>query len=175
MGVGHILGEVAAIFTDMMETMLVALDKQMALSDTAQKPESSSLNKFLASGQISSQSEIRPEEPKFMPMSTTKEEDKYPDLYLSVTENYRISNKFCWYTDSVSVDNNPMILVELMGLSYRYGPTIYAVDRVNGTMYGRFSVGFKMISERATVEPQNRGASLAGMYGPAQPIVPEHN
>ena len=36
-GVGHIIGEGAAIFTDMTETMLTALDKQMALSDTAQK------------------------------------------------------------------------------------------------------------------------------------------
>ena len=44
---GHILGEGAAIFTDMTETMLTALDKQMALSDTAQKPEGSSLSKFL--------------------------------------------------------------------------------------------------------------------------------
>ena len=73
----------------MTETMLAALDEQMALSDTAQKPESSSLNKFFASGQISRQSEIRPKEPKSMPMSTTKKEDKYPDLYLPVTENYR--------------------------------------------------------------------------------------
>ena len=46
-GAGHILGEGAAIFTDMTETMLAALDKQMALSDTGQRPESSSLNKFL--------------------------------------------------------------------------------------------------------------------------------
>ena len=30
--------------------------------------------------------------------------------------------------------------------------------------------GFRMISERATVEPQNRGASLAGTYGPVQPM-----
>ena len=72
--------------------------------------------------------------------------------------------------DSVSVDNNPMILVELTGLSYRYRPTIYAVDRVNGTMYGRFSRGYRMISERATAEPQYRGTSLACMYGPAQPM-----
>ena len=91
MGAGHILEEGAAIFTDMIETMLAALDMQMALSDTAQKPESSSLNKFLASGQISSQSAIKPKEPKYMPMSTTKEEDKYPDLYLPVAENYKIS------------------------------------------------------------------------------------
>ena len=43
-GAGHILGEGAAIFTDMTETMLATLDKQMALSDTAQKPEGSSLS-----------------------------------------------------------------------------------------------------------------------------------
>ena len=67
-------------------------------------------------------------------------------------------------------DNNPMILVELTGLSYRYGPTIYAVDGVNGTLYGRFSRGFRLINERATVEPQYRDAPLAGMYGPAQPM-----
>ena len=61
-----------------------------------------------------------------------------------------------------------MTLVELTGLSYRYGPTIYAVDRVNGTMYGRFSRSFGMISERATVEPQYRDTPLPGMYGPTQ-------
>ena len=37
-------------------------------------------------------------------------------------------------------------------------------------MYGKFSVGFKVINERATTELQYRGASLAGMYGPAQPM-----
>ena len=127
----------------MTETMLATLDKQMALSDTAEKSESSSLSKFLTSGQISSQSEIRSKEPRSMPMSTTKEEDKYRDLFLPVTKNYKISNKFCGYMDSMSADNNSMVLVELTGLSYRYGPTIYAVDRVNGTMYGRFSRGLE--------------------------------
>ena len=70
----------------------------------------------------------------------------------------------------MSADNNPMILVELTGLSYRYGTTIYAVDRVNGTMYGKCGGGFRIINVRATKEPQYRGASLAGMYGPAQPM-----
>ena len=169
-GAGHILGEGAAIFTDMTATMLAALDKQMALPDTVQKPESSSLNNFIASEPISSQSENRPkvpdvsvyspntslistQEPKSMPISSTKGEDKYPDLYLPVTENYRLSNRFCGYTDSMSADNNPMILVDLTGLCYRYGPTIYAVDKVNRTMYGRFTRGFRMISERVTAEP----------------------
>ena len=35
----HILGEGAAIFTDMTETVLTALDQQMALSGDAQKPK----------------------------------------------------------------------------------------------------------------------------------------
>ena len=186
-GVGHILEEGAAIFTDMTETMLAALDKQMALPDAVQKSASSSMNNFLASGPISSQSEIRQDMPvmnasqpntspistqgpKTIPISSTKGEDKYPDLYLPVTGNYRISDKFYGYMDSVSVDNNPMILVELTGLSYRYGPTIYTVDRVNGTMHDRFSRGFRMISERATIEPQYRGAPLAGMYRTVQPM-----
>ena len=37
-------------------------------------------------------------------------------------------------------------------------------------MYGMFSVGFKVINERATTELQYRGTSLAGMYGPGQPM-----
>ena len=62
-GVGHILGKGAAIFTDMTETMLAALDKQMALSGTVYESVGSSLNNYLASGPISRQSEIRQEEP----------------------------------------------------------------------------------------------------------------
>ena len=92
--------------------------------------------------------------------------DMYPDLYLPVTENYRISDKFYGYTDSVSVDNNPMKLVELNGLSYKYGPTVYAVDRVNGTVYGSFKGGFRVLSDRATTKPQYMDSPLAGMYGP---------
>ena len=44
-GAGHILGEGATIFTDILQTktMLAALDKQMALPDTVQKSVSSPL------------------------------------------------------------------------------------------------------------------------------------
>ena len=62
-----------------------------------------------------------------------------------------------------------MVLVELTGLSYRYGTTIYVVDRVNGTMYGKFSMGYRVINERATVEPQFKDASLESEYVPMQP------
>ena len=110
-----------------------------------QKPKGSLTSNILTPRQISSHSNI--EESKTIPKTANKIEDKYNDLYLLVMENYKISNNFYGYTDSVSADNNPMILVELTGLSYRYGTTIYTVDRVNGTMHGKFSVGYRVISE----------------------------
>ena len=74
-------------------------------------------------------------------------------IYLS-QRIIRLVTKFYGCTDSASADNKPMILVELNALSYKYGPTVYAVDRVNVIMYGRFNRGFRVISERATLEPQ---------------------
>ena len=38
------------------------------------------------------------------------------------------------------------------------------------TLHGKFSVGFRVINERATTELQHRGTSLAGMYEPVQPM-----
>ena len=57
-----------------------------------------------------------------------------------------------------------MVLVELESLSYRYRTSIYAVDRVNGTMYGKFSVGYKIIPEKATVIPQFQQTPLDDQY-----------
>ena len=150
---GHIIGEGATIFMDMTETMLDALDQQMVLSAEAQKPEGSLTDNV---GQTRSQM-----------MSDTK--DSYPDLYLSIVENYKIGDKFYGYLDSLSTDNNPMVLVEMKGLSYQYGMSIYAVDRVNGTMYSKFDVDYRMISEKATVKPQFRPTSLEDEYTVMQP------
>ena len=69
--------------------------------------------------------------------------------------------------DSLSADNNPMVLVELNNLSYRYGTSIYTVYRVNGAMYGKFSVGYRMIPERAMVIPQYQHTSVENEYEPA--------
>ena len=126
MSTGHILGEGAAIFMDMTETMLATLDQQKALSDKGQKPKGSLMSNLSILGQVSSHGDI--EESKTIPMSVAKVEGKYPDLYLLVAENYKISDKFCGYMDNMSTDNNPIILVELTGLSCRYGTTIYSVD-----------------------------------------------
>ena len=122
----------------------------------------------LTSRQVAGSGDI--EKPKTISQTVYKVEDKYPDLYLPVAENHRISSRFYGYMDSMSTDNNPMVLVELTGSSHRYGTTIYAVDRVNGTMYGKFSVGYRVINERATMEPQFRDTSLESEYVPMQPM-----
>ena len=62
-----------------------------------------------------------------------------------------------------------MILVELKGLSYQYGTSIYAVDRVDGTMYGKFSVGYRIIHEKANVIPQFKQTPLEDEYNTMQP------
>ena len=100
---------------------------------------------------------------------TSDPKETYPDLFLPIAENHRISDQFCGYSDSLSADNNPMVLVELKSLSYQYGTSIYAVDRVNGTMYGKFSVGYKIIPEKATVIPQFQQMPLEDEYNAMQP------
>ena len=132
----------------MTETMLDALDQHMVLSAEVQKPESSLTDN---TGQTRSQ-------------MTSDTKDSYPDLYLPVVENYNISDKFYGYSDSLSVDNNPVVLVELKGLYYLYGTSIYAVDSINGTMCSKFNVGYRMISKKATVKPQFRPTSLEDEY-----------
>ena len=150
----EIIGEGAAIFTDMMETILDILDKEIAMS-----PGSQQQTKGLSSND--NQIDVtKSKEPKAFP-----QKEDYPDLFLPIMENYRISEHFHGYSDSLSADNNPMVLVELSNLSYRYGMSIYAVDRFNGTMYGKFSVGYRMIPEKAMVIPQCQ--HMEGEYVPA--------
>ena len=163
----HIIGEGATIFTDMTETVLTASDHQMALSSEAQKPEGSLTDNVLTTEQLIGISKVGESWARSQIAHDTK--DIYPDLYLLVAENYKISDQFYGYMDNMSTDNNPMILEELTGLSYRYGTSIYAVDRVNGTMYGKFSVGYRVINEKATVKPQFKPTSLEDEYTIMQP------
>ena len=138
----EIIGEGAVIFTDMMETILNTLDQQMAMTtDTQQAKGLSPIDNQMKA--------IQGRDP-----TTSEQKERYPDLFLPVVENYRLSDHFCGYSDSLSTDNNPMVQVELKNLSYQYVTSVYAVDRVNGTMYGKFSVGYKIIPEKATVVPQ---------------------
>ena len=113
---GHIIREGAAIFMDMTETMLTALDQQMALSTEAQKPKGSLIDNIVTTLQLTGRHQVGKSSARTQMTCDTK--DIYPDLYLPVMENYRISYKFYGYSDNLSADNNPMILVELKGLSY---------------------------------------------------------
>ena len=88
---GHIIGEGAAMFTDMTETVLTILDQQMALSSEAQKPEGSLTDNVLTSGQTVGSNNIG--EFKTRSQTTHDTKDIYPDLYLPVTENYKISDR----------------------------------------------------------------------------------
>ena len=151
----EIIGEGAAIFTDMMETILNVLDQQIAMTPDTQQSKHLSPSDNQIEG-------IQGGKP-----ITSNQKAGYPDFFLPVVENYRISDCFFGYLDSLSTDNNPMVLVELKNLSYRYGTSIYAVDRVNGTMYGKFSVGYRIIPEKATVIPQFQQTLVEDEYRPA--------
>ena len=155
----EIIGEGAAIFTYMTETILDVLDKQVITSPGSQRITKDTSNKDDQKVIDHSTQDIRPE-------TFTQKED-YPDLFLPITENYRISDRFHGYAESLSVHNNPMVVVELNNLSYRYGTLLYAVDRVNGTMYSKFSIGYRMIPEKATVIPQYQHISVEDEYAPA--------
>ena len=150
----EIIGEGASIFTDMTETILNVLDKQIAMAPDAQP------SKELppSDNQIKGLQGKKP--------TTSNQKEGYPDLFLPVMENYRISDHFCGYSDSLSADNNPMVLVELKNLSYQYRTSIYAVDRINGAMYGKFSVGYKSIPEKATVILQFQQTPVEDEYRP---------
>ena len=151
-----IIGESAAIFTDMTETILDALDKQVIASPGSQPKDMPHKD---------DQEIIDPNTQGIRSETFTQKED-YPDLFLPIRENYRISDCFHGYAESLSVDNNPMVLVELNNLSYRYGTSLYAVDRVNGTMYGKFSIGYRLIPEKATIIPQYQHVSEEDKYIP---------
>ena len=148
------IGQGAAIFTDMTETILDTLDHQVAMAPDTQQ----------AKGLSPIDNQIKEKQEKKSISSEQKE--RYPDLFLPVAENYRISDCFYGDSDSLSTDNNPMVLVMLKNLSYCYGTSVYVVDRVNGTMYGKFSVGCKIIPEKAMVIPQFQKVPLAGDYMP---------
>ena len=99
----HIIGEGATVFTDMTDTMLKVLDRQLAV--TAQAWE---LENFLAENAIG--------QPRQNMTGYMK--DTNPDWFLLVKGNPRISKVFYGYADSLSLDNNSMVLVELKEFIY---------------------------------------------------------
>ena len=88
----------------------------MALSTEAQKPKGSLADNIGTTGQLTGRPQLG--EPSTRTQVTHDMKDIYPDFYLPVVENYQTSDTFYGYLHSLSADNNPMVLVELKGLSY---------------------------------------------------------
>ena len=86
----EIIGEGAAIFTDMTETMLTALDQQMAMSSDAQKLEGILSGNDVTVGQHIGDSQMEKTQGRTQITSDPKE--TYPDLFLPVAEYHRISD-----------------------------------------------------------------------------------
>ena len=85
--------------------------------------------------------------------------------------NPRLSEVFYGYSDSLSLDNNPLVLVELKEFVQQYGTPIYAVDWVNGKMYHTFEGGYRMIGERAMLQqPYSFPTSLGSESITSQPF-----
>ena len=95
-----IIGESATVFTDMANTMLKVLDRGMAVTAQAQELENSLAENAFA---------IR--QPRQNMTGYVK--DTNPDWFLLVTGNPKISEVFYRHSNSLSLDNNPMVLVEL--------------------------------------------------------------
>ena len=79
----EIIGEGAAIFTDMMETILNVLHQQIAMTPDAQQSKGLSPSDNQIEG-------IQGGKP-----TTSTQKEGYPGLFLPVVENYRISDHFC--------------------------------------------------------------------------------
>ena len=75
------------------------LDKQVAMSPDTQQTK----------GLSSSDNQIKGTQGR--ESKTFIEKEGYPDLFLPIVENYRISHRFCGYSDSLSTYNNPMVVV----------------------------------------------------------------
>ena len=125
----------------MTDTMLKVLDRWMAVAAQAWELENSLAENAFA---------IR--QPRQNMTGYVK--DTNPDWFLPETGSPRISEVFYGYSDSLSQNNNPMVLVELKEFIQQYGTPLYAIDRVNEKMYHTFEGGYKLMSERAMLQPQ---------------------
>ena len=120
--------------------MLKVLDRHMAVNAQACELENSLAESACAIGH-SRQS------------MTGYRHDTNPDCLLPVTGYPRISEVFCGYPDSLSLDNNPLVFIELKEFAQRYGTSIFAVDKVKGGMYRTVEGGYKLIGEKALLQP----------------------
>ena len=81
----EIIGEGAAIFTDMTETILNTLDQCLMMSSDVQKPEGEDMT-------IRQTGDDQRDKTQGRAQQTSDPKERYPDLFLPVAENHRISD-----------------------------------------------------------------------------------
>ena len=85
----EIIGEGAAIFTDMTETILNTFDQWMAMSSDVQKPEGLPIGEDMTIRQIG---DDQMDKTQGRTQQTSDPKERYPYLFLPVAENHRISD-----------------------------------------------------------------------------------
>ena len=86
----EIIGEGAAIFTDMTETMLTALDQQLAISANVQELEEPLNDDKVTVRRPMKENLMKRTQGRTQMVHDPKE--VYPDLFLPVIENHRIND-----------------------------------------------------------------------------------
>ena len=84
-----IIGEGAAIFMDMIETILNTLDQHLAMSSGVQKLEGLPIGEDMTIRQIG---DDQMDKTQGRTQQTSDPKERYPELFLPVTENHRISD-----------------------------------------------------------------------------------
>ena len=85
----EIIGEGAAIFMDMTETILNTLDQCLAMLSDVQKLEGLPIGKDMTIRQIG---DDQMDKTQGRTQQTSDPKERYPDLFLPVAENHRISD-----------------------------------------------------------------------------------
>ena len=89
----EIIGEGAAIFSDMTETILNTLDQCLAMSSDVQKLEDLPIGEDMTVRQIGGD---QMDKSQGRTQQTSDPKERYPDLFLPVAENHRISDSILW-------------------------------------------------------------------------------
>ena len=76
----------------------------------------------------------------------------FPDYYLPVPGNVKVSQAFFGYTEILSLSNNKMTLLKLPQMQATYDTEIYGIDQVNGVLYAVYPVGMRQLKIRGRVE-----------------------
>ena len=110
----EIIGEGAAIFMDMTETIWNTLDQHLAMSSDVQKLEGLPIGEDVTIRLIG---DDQMDKTQGRTQQTSDPKERYPDLFLLVAENHRISDQKVYLTDMKHLYMQWIELMELCMVS----------------------------------------------------------